>query len=66
MIFFFRGGRVHVMKLNIFWRMIISYLTIVVFVIIIGSYSIVKWNQVNKITDSILTIDQPLIDTEKK
>lgn len=54
------------MKLSIFWRMIISYLTIVLFVLIIGTYSILKWNQLNQVTNSILIIDQPTIDTEKK
>jgi two-component system sensor histidine kinase GlrK len=46
--------------------MIISYLVIVVFVIVIGTYSILKWNQLNQVTNSILVTDQPTIDTEKK
>jgi len=46
--------------------MVISYLTIVLFVLIIGTYSILKWNQLNQVTNSILIIDQPTIDTEKK
>lgn len=52
--------------LTIFWRMVISYLIIVLFVLVIGTYSILKWNQLNQVTDSILIIDQPTIDTEKK
>jgi len=52
--------------LNIFWRMVVSYLIIVLFVLVIGTYSILKWNQLNQVTNSILIIDQPTIDTEKK
>jgi two-component system sensor histidine kinase GlrK len=54
------------MKLNIFWRMIAGYLIIVLLIIVIGSYSTFKWNQLNKVTNSILTVDQPTIDAEKK
>lgn len=38
----------------------------VMLVIAISSYSILKLNQLNKITNSILTVDQPSIDTEEK
>ena len=54
------------MKLNIFWRMVIGFLVAVLLVVIISSYSIFKLTQLNRITDSILTIDQPSIETEKK
>lgn len=54
------------MKLNIFWRMAIGFLIAVLLVVIISSHSIYKLTQLNRITNSILTIDQPSIETEKK
>lgn len=46
--------------------MIIGYLIFVLLVIAVSSYSVIKLSQLNKITNSILTTDQPSIDTEKK
>ncbi|MBE0460274.1 MAG: HAMP domain-containing protein [Candidatus Aminicenantes bacterium] len=46
--------------------MIIGYLIVVLLVVVINSYSMLKLSQLNKNTNSILTIDQPSIDNEKK
>jgi len=52
--------------LNIFWRMILGYLVVIFLVVAISAYSILSLNKINRLANSILSIDQQVIDIEKK
>jgi two-component system sensor histidine kinase GlrK len=52
--------------LNIFWRMILGYLVVIFLVVVISAYSILSLNKINRLANSILSIDQQVIDIEKK
>jgi len=52
--------------LNIFWRMILGYLVVIFLVVAISAYSILSLNKINRLANSILSIDQQVIDIEKR
>jgi two-component system sensor histidine kinase GlrK len=54
------------MKLTIFSRLLIGYLTIFTLVIGINAYAIVEIGHINEVTQSILTIDNRMIDLAAK
>lgn len=53
-------------RLTIFSRLMISYLTIFILVMIVGVYAILMLHQLNAGTRHILTIDNRIIDYEEK
>ena len=54
------------MRLTIFSRLMMGYLTIFILVMIVGIYAILKLHQLNAGTHHILTIDNRIIDYEEK
>ena len=52
--------------LNIFWRMTLGYLVVIFLVVAISAYSILSLNKINRLGSSILSIDEQVIDLEKK
>ena len=54
------------MKLSIFSRMMIGYFAIFLLVVAVSSYTILKIQQLNRMTRYILEIDHRLLEYEKK
>jgi two-component system sensor histidine kinase GlrK len=54
------------MKLTIFSRLLIGYLIIFALVTGINAYAIVEIGHINKVTESILTVNNPMIDLAGK
>ena len=54
------------MKLTIFFRLLIGYLIIFILVIGMSAYSIYQMAQINQVTQSILTINNRIIDSAAK
>ena len=54
------------MKLTIFSRLLIGYLIIFTLVIGMSAYAIFQMSQINEVTQSILTINNRMIDSATK
>lgn len=54
------------MKLTIFSRLLIGYLIIFILVIGMSAYAISQMTQINQVTQSILTINNRMIDSATK
>ena len=54
------------MRLTIFWRLIIGYLIIFILVMMVGVYAIIKLRQFNTVTQYILNVDNRILEYEKK
>ena len=54
------------MKLSIFSRLAVGYLTIFILAMAVSVYAIVQLHQVRKVTGSILMVDNRLVDYEQK
>ena len=54
------------MKLTIFSRLVIGYLAIFVFAAVVNVYSIMQFHRLKKVTNSILMVDNRLIENEQK
>ncbi len=54
------------MKLSIFSRLVIGYLTIFILAMAVSVYAIVQLHKVRKVTGSILMVDNRLVDYEQK
>ncbi len=54
------------MRLTIFWRLIIGYLIIFILVMMVGVYAIIQLRQFNTVTQYILNVDNRILEYEKK
>jgi len=54
------------MKLTIFTRVLIGYLILIILVIAMGAYTFYQMGQVSKVTQSILTINNQMLDYSEK
>jgi two-component system sensor histidine kinase GlrK len=54
------------MKLTIFSRVLIGYLILIILVITMGAYTFYQMSQINKVTQSILTINNQMLDYSEK
>ncbi len=54
------------MKLSIFSRLVIGYFSLIVLVAGVCVYSVIQLNKVSHITHSMISVDNRLIDTQKK
>ncbi len=54
------------MRLTIFWRLIIGYLIIFILVMMVGVYAIIQLRQFNTVTRYILNVDNRILEYEKK
>ena len=53
-------------RLTIFWRLIIGYLIIFILVMMVGVYAIIKLRQFNAVTQYILNVDNRILEYQKK
>jgi two-component system, NtrC family, sensor histidine kinase GlrK len=53
-------------RLTIFWRLIIGYLIIFILVMMVGVYAIIQLRQFNTVTQYILNVDNRILEYEKK
>jgi two-component system sensor histidine kinase GlrK len=54
------------MKLTIFSRVLIGYLILIILVIAMGAYTFYQMSQINEVTQSILTINNQMLDHSEK
>ena len=54
------------MKLTIFSRVLIGYLILIILVIVMGAYTFYQMSQINEVTQSILTINNQMLDYSEK
>ena len=53
------------MRLTIFWRLVIGYLIIFILVMIVGIYAIIQLKRFNTVTQYILNVDNRILEYEK-
>ncbi len=54
------------MRLTIFWRLIIGYLIIFILVMMVGVYAFIQLRRFNTVTQYILNVDNRLLEYDKK
>ncbi|MBI4763494.1 MAG: HAMP domain-containing histidine kinase [Deltaproteobacteria bacterium] len=53
------------MRLTIFWRLVVGYLIIFILVMIVGIYAIIQLKRFNTVTQYILNVDNRILEYEK-